>query len=424
MNVLVLGAGAVGTVSALTFARNPRFARIVVADAVPGRAQALAARIGDPRVRAITLDAAHEGEVARALRETATTLLLNAALPGTNIPVMRACLEAGCDYLDLASGGTDVDGVPNLDDQFELDTAFRSRGRLALLGIGADPGTSNIYAAYIVKHLLDRVTAFHVRDGDNAVADGREGFVPAFSPWVFIDECLCPATVYRDGRFSRVEPMTGPEGFDFPELGPLPCYHVDHEETKTLPRFFPGIEAADFKMYLSDATLETLRVLRRTGLSRTGAVEVGGVRVVPRNLVVALLPQPADLAGKLRGLSCVGTLGRGFKDGKPRAYYVYNVADHQQAYTELGVQATAYQTGIPPVVAAELIADGVWRGAGVLSPEQLDPDPFLERLAAAGIPWRVREERDTPPPAPAPTSGSPWRRLRRRWGARVSGRVA
>lgn len=417
MNVLVLGAGAVGTVSALKFLANPLFEQIVVADAVPTRSQRLADRLSDPRVRAVTLDARDQAVVACAVRETGTTLLLNAALPTTNMPVMRACLEADCDYFDLASGGggTNADGLPSPDDQFALDTAFRSRGRLALLGIGADPGTSNIYAAYIAKHLLDRVTAFHVRDGDNAVYDGRGRFVPAFSPWVFIDECLCPATLYRDGRFSRAEPMTRPEPFDFPELGTLTCYLVDHEETKTLPRFFPGLEAADFKVVLSDATLETLRVLCRTGLLRTGAVRVGGVEVAPRDLVVALLPRPADLAGKLRGQSCVGTLGLGFKDGKPRAYYVYNVADHEQVYAELGVQATAYQTGIPPVVAAELLAEGVWRGAGVMSPEQFDPDPFLERLAAAGMPWRVRETAAAPPVR----SWRPWRRR-----ARVTDRVA
>lgn len=112
----------------------------------------------------------------------------------------------------------------------------------------------------------------------------------------------------------------------------------------TLPRFFSGVRTSDFKIHLSDDTLQTLRVLRRTGL---------------------------------------------FRD--ERAYYVYTIADHQQVYAELGVQATAYQTGIPPVVAAELLAEGVWRDAGVLAPEQCDPDPFLERLPAAGMPWQVRE---------------------------------
>lgn len=391
MKVLVLGAGAVGTVSALRFARHPIFRQLVIADAVPGRAQALADRINDPRVRGITLDAAREDLVVQAIRETGTTLVLNAALPVTNLIVMRACLEAGADYIDLASGGTEADGIPKLDDQFALDAAFRARGRLALLGMGADPGTSNIYAAHIAKHLLEEVTAFHVRDGDDSVYQGPGGMVAAFSPWVFIDECLCPATVYRDGRFDYAEPLSGAERFDFPEIGKLTCFHVDHEETTTLPRFFGAVRNADFKFTLGEDAIATLRVLHQLGLSRKMPVQVDGMAIVPRNLVVALLPKPVDLAGKLVGRSCVGTVGRGYQNDELKSFYVYSIADHEQAYAELGVQATAYQTGIPPVVAAELIADGEWRGVGVLSPEQLDPDPFLDRLPSAGMPWQVRQ---------------------------------
>ena len=391
MKVLVLGVGAVGTVSALRFARRPMFRQVVIADTVPGRAQALAARIDDARVRAITLDASREDQLVQAIRETGTTLVLNAALPVTNLIVMRACLEAGADYIDLASGGTEADGIPKLEDQFALDAAFRSRGRLALLGMGADPGTSNVYAAHIAKHLLEEVTAFHVRDGDNSVCEGPGGMVAAFSPWVFIDECLCPATVYRDGKFGYAEPLSGLECFDFPEIGKLNCFHVDHEETTTLPRFFGTVRHADFKYTLGEEAVATLRVLHQLGLSRKSAITVDGLEIVPRNLVVALMPKPVDLAGKLRGRSCVGTLGKGYQNDELKAFYVYSIADHEQAYAEMKVQATAYQTGIPPVVAAELIAAGEWRGVGVMSPEQFDPDPFLDRLPAAGMPWQVRQ---------------------------------
>lgn len=391
MKVLVLGVGAVGTVSALRFARRPIFRQVTIADSVPGRAQALAARIDQPHVHAITLDASREDLVVQAIRETGTTLVLNAALPATNLVVMRACLEAGVDYIDLASGGTEADGIPKLEDQFALDAAFRSRGRLALLGMGADPGTSNVYAAHIAKHLLEEVTAFHVRDGDDSVCEGPGGMVAAFSPWVFIDECLCPSTVYRNGKFGLAEPLSGAELFDFPEIGKLNCFHVDHEETTTLPRFFGTVRNADFKFTLGEEAVATLRVLHQLGLSKKSAITVDGLEIVPRNLVVALMPKPVDLAGKLRGRSCVGTLGKGLQNGELKSFYVYSIADHEQAYAEMRVQATAYQTGIPPVVAAELIAEGEWRGAGVMSPEQFDPDPFLDRLPAAGMPWQVRQ---------------------------------
>src|SRR6476469_7638889 len=388
----MLGAGAVGTVSALKFVQDAMLEQLVIADAVSARASLLADRLSAPRVSFRRLDAGDRTGVANAIRETGTTLVLNAALPATNLVVMRACLDAGCDYIDLASGGTDDDGIPKLDDQFALDAEFRAAGRMALLGMGADPGTTNVYAAYAAKHLLDEVTALHVRDGDNSVCQGHDGFVATFSPWVFIDECLCKAVSYRDGRYHLEAPLTGFEPFDFPELGVLNCYHVDHEESRTLPRFFPSVKVVDFKLCMDDVTIETLRVLQRLGLSGKGRIRVGETSVVPRDVVVSLLPDPKDLAGRMRGKTCVGTIARGLKNGEERTFYIYNVADHEAVYGELGVQATAYQTGIPPVIAARLMHEGRWRGSGVRSPEEFDPDPFLERLAREGMPWHVRDD--------------------------------
>ena len=392
MKVLVLGAGAVGTVSALKFKQSAMLEQLVIADAVSARASLLAERLNDPRVSSIGLDAGDRVAVAHAIWETGSTILLNAALPATNLTVMGACLDAGCHYIDMASAGTDDDGLPKMEDQFGLDAEFRKRRRFALLGMGADPGTTNVYAAYAAKHLLDEVTEIRVRDGDNSICQGHDGFVAAFSPWVFIDECLCKAVSYRDGKYHLEDPLTGFEPFDFPELGVLNCYYVDHEEAKTLPRFFPRAKVIDFKLCMDEVTHSTLKVMQQLGMNRTDSIDVGGVEVAPRDVVVALLPRPSDLAGRMRGKTCVGTLVKGKKAGEDRAFYIYNVADHETVYAELGVQATAYQTGIPPVVAAELISSGVWSGAGVFSPEQLDPDPFLARLSQLGMSWQVRDD--------------------------------
>ena len=402
MKVLVLGSGAVGTVSALKFSQSARVEQLIVADTVPARASQLAARMKHPRSTSLTLNANDRAAVARALRESGTTILLNAALPATNLEVMKACLDANCDYIDMASGGAANDGTPKLEDQFALDGEFQSRERLALLGMGADPGTTNVYAAYAAKHLLDEVTELQVRDGDSAVCLGHDGMVPAFSPWVFIDECLSGALSWRDGEFRKEAALSGREPFDFPELGLLDCYHVDHEEVKMLPRRFPTVRLVDFKLCLHETTLQTLRVLQQTGLSRTDRIRVGDAQVAPRDVVVSLMLDPSDLAGRLRGKTCVGTRARGLVAGEPRAFYIFNVTDHQSAYSALGVQGTAFQTGIPPVVAAELIAEGSWRGSGVRTPEDFDPDPFLTRLARTGMPWYVRDDTAQFPAAPRP----------------------
>jgi saccharopine dehydrogenase-like NADP-dependent oxidoreductase len=393
VKALVLGCGAVGTVSALKFAQEAMLEQLVIADAVPGRAQQLADRIGSPKVRALTLNAGDRAAVAQAIRQTQSTILLNAALPATNLAVMRACLDAGCDYIDMASGGVENDGTPKLPDQFALDAEFRAAGRLALLGMGADPGTSNVYAAYAAKHLLDEVTELRIRDGDRSACEGHAGFLATFSPWVFIDECLCGAVSWRDGQYHLEPALSGFERFDFPELGPLTCYYVDHEESRTLPMFFPKVRVADFKLCMDDTTWRTLKVMQELGLHRKDPIRVGSVTVAPRDVVVSLLPEPQSLAGRMRGKTCVGTLARGIRDGVEQAFYIYNVTDHETVYRELGVQATAYQTGVPPVIAARLIASGEWGGTGVLSPEQLDPDPFMAVLDVSGMPWHIRDER-------------------------------
>jgi saccharopine dehydrogenase (NAD+, L-lysine-forming) len=411
VKVLMLGAGAVGTVSALKFVQEAMLEKLVIADAVSARASLLADQLDDGRVSALCLDAGDQAAIARTIRQTGTTIVLNAALPATNLAVMRACLEAGADYIDLASAGTDADGIPKMDDQFALDAEFKVAGRLALLGMGADPGTTNVYAAYAAKHLLDVVTELRVRDGDKSVCLGHDGFLAAFSPWVMIDECLCKAVSYRNGRYQLEEPLTGLEPFDFPEIGVLNCYYVDHEEPKTLPRSYPQARTIDFKLCMDEVTVETLRVIKRLGLASKNQVRVGKVSVAPRDLVVSLLPEPKDLAGRMHGKTCVGTLAKGIKNGEQRAYYVYNVTDHEQAYEELGVQATAYQTGIPPVIAARLISTGVWRGTGVMSPEQFDPDPFLERLGREGMQWHIRDDTALMGSPRAPTPSRPSREI-------------
>jgi saccharopine dehydrogenase (NAD+, L-lysine forming) len=407
VKVLVLGAGAVGTVAALKFKQLANLEQLVIADAVSARASLLAERLDDGRVSGRALDAGDRAAVADTIRTTGSTILLNAALPATNMTVMQACLDAGCHYIDMASAGTDDDGLPKMKDQFGLDGRFRDRGLFALLGMGADPGTTNIYAAYAAKHLLDDITEIRVRDGDNSICQGHEGFVAAFSPWVFIDECLCKAVSWRDGRYHLEEPLSGFEPFNFPELGILNCYYVDHEEAKTLPRFFPQAKIIDFKLCMDEVTHSTLRVMQQLGMNRADKVKVGDVEVAPRDVVVSLLPQPGDLAGRLKGKTCVGTQVRGRKNQEEKAYYIYNVADHESAYSALGVQATAYQTGIPPVIAAELMAKKIWSGAGVFSPEQLDPDPFMARLAPMGMPWQVRDDTQLARETARPTRQAP-----------------
>ncbi len=265
----MLGAGAVGTVSALKFVQEAMLEQLVIADAVSARASLLADRLKDPRVSASAARTpATEPQVTRTIRETGTTIVLNAALPATNLEVMRACLEAGCHYIDLASGGTDDDGIPKLDDQFALDAEFKAAGphrpawngrrsrhhqRLRRLRREAPPRHG---------HRAAGCATATTPSARGTTASWRPSVPGSSSTSASARRCRSAT-----GRYQLEDPLTGFEPFDFPELGVLNCYYVDHEESKTLPRFFPDARVVDFKLCMDDVTVETLRVMKRLGLS-------------------------------------------------------------------------------------------------------------------------------------------------------------
>ena len=261
-----------------------------------------------------------------------------------------------------------------------------------LLGMGADPGTTNVYAAYAAKHLLDEVTELRVRDGDNSICEGHDGFLATFSPWVFIDECTCGAVSWRDGTYHLEEALSGFEPFNFPELGVLNTFYVDHEEARTLPMFFPGLKIADFKLCMDDTTWRTLRTLKDLGLHRKDKVRVGDLEVSPRDLVVSLLPEPKTLgwsdAGKdLRRHSGARFPRRGgagllhLQRGQPR--------EHPPGARRAGHGLPDRRTSRRRRQADR---NGEWAGSGVLSPEQFNPDPFMALLDVSGMPWHIRDE--------------------------------
>jgi saccharopine dehydrogenase-like NADP-dependent oxidoreductase len=147
-----------------------------------------------------------------------------------------------------------------------------------------------------------------------------------------------------------------------------------------------------FKYGLGDEFIDVLKTLHKLGLDSKEKIRVKGVDVAPRDMVAAALPDPATLGERMSGKTCAGTLvnGRG-KDGEPRRTYVYHVVDNEWSMREYGSQAVVWQTAINPVIALELLAGGVWKGAGVLGPEAFDPVPFLELLRDHGAPHGVLE---------------------------------
>jgi saccharopine dehydrogenase (NAD+, L-lysine-forming) len=418
MRVLLVGAGGVGSAVVKIAARRDFYEHITVADYDPARAEAAVAALGhaDGRFSAATVDATDEAAVEEMLRAGRCDVLLNATDPRFVMPLFRAARRAGTTYIDMAmSLSVPHPAQPHQhcgtklgDEQFALAEDWEQAGLLALVGMGVEPGLSDVFARYAADHLFDTIDEIGVRDGANLTVDGYD-FAPTFSIWTTIEECLNPPVVWDSARgWHTTEPFSQPEVFDFPEgIGPVECVNVEHEEVLLIPRWISA-RRVTFKYGLGRDFITKLQTLHALGLDSTRPVTVptdhGPARVSPRDVVAAVLPDPAGLGERMHGKTCAGTWVTGTKDGRPRETYLYHVVDNQWSMREYGTQAVVWQTAINPVIALELLAGGVWQGAGVLGPEALDPLPFLDLLTAYGSPWAIREygrpARDTASHAP------------------------
>ncbi|RST08900.1 ATP-binding protein [Streptomyces sp. WAC07149] len=407
MRVLLVGAGGVGTAITRIAARRDFFDHFVVADYDLSRAEAAVTALGEAggRFHARRVDASDQAAVAALLTGERCDVLLNATDPRFVMPLFEAALAADSHYVDMAMslsrphlGNPYAEcGVKLGDEQFERAAAWEKSGRLALVGMGVEPGLSDVFARYAADELFDAIEEIGIRDGANLTVEGHD-FAPSFNIWTTIEECLNPPVVYeRDRGWFTTEPFSEPEVFDFPEgIGPVECVNVEHEEVLLVPRWVDA-RRVTFKYGLGEDFIGKLKTLHALGLDSTEPVTVRGadgtpVRVSPRDVVAACLPDPATLGERMSGKTCAGTWVKGTKDGRPREVYLYHVVDNQWSMREYGSQAVVWQTAVNPVVALELIAAGVWAQSGVLGPEALPPRPFLDLLNAYGSPWGIRDQ--------------------------------
>ncbi|MDF3341181.1 saccharopine dehydrogenase C-terminal domain-containing protein [Mycolicibacterium septicum] len=400
MRILLVGAGGVGSAFCAIAARRDFFEQIVVCDYDEARAAAAVEEVGDPRFSAAQVDAGSAGAVAGLVRQHGITHVMNAVDPRFVMPIFNGALAGGADYLDMAMSLShrhpdkpyELTGVKLGDEQFAVADDWQAAGRLALVGIGVEPGLSDVFARYAADHLFSEIDELGTRDGSNLTVDGYD-FAPSFSIWTTIEECLNPPVIWEAGRgWFVTEPFSEPEVFDFPEgIGPVECVNVEHEEVLLMPRWV-DCKRATFKYGLGTEFIDVLKALHKVGLDRTDKVAVGPVQVSPRDVVAACLPNPATLGPQMHGKTCAGlwVTGTG-KDGNPRSTYLYHVVDNQWSMAEYGHQCVVWQTAINPVVALELLASGTWSGAGVLGPEAFDAVSFLDLLKDYGSPWGIKE---------------------------------
>jgi saccharopine dehydrogenase-like NADP-dependent oxidoreductase len=394
MRVLLVGVGTVGEAIA-RMARDRDWCELMVlADYDVDRAAALQRELGDEARFPVERIDARDGEaVAELARRHRADLVMNSVDPRFVMPLFEGALRAGVNYMDMANSLSrphperpyELPGVKLGDEQLARADEWEAAGRLALIGMGMDPGLSDVFAAHAAKNLFDEVHEVHVRDGGDLHIPGY-AFAPVFSIWTTIEECLNPPVIWSDGDWRTTEPFSAPELFPFPEgIGPVECVNVEHEEVLLVPRWVPGVRRVTFKYALGSDFIEKLKFLHDIGLDRVEPVRVRGVEVSPRDVVAAVVPDPVEMGDKMVGRAIVGTWVIGRKDGAPREVFLYQMADAAETLRTTGSQVVGWQTGFNPVLAMELLATGAWSGAGVLGPEAFDPDPYLALMDRYGI---------------------------------------
>ncbi len=420
MRILLVGAGGVGDAIAKIAARRDFFETMIVSDYDLSRAERTIAWIEAKhgpqggRFVASQIDASNPDSVASVAKEHSATHVMNAVEPKFVPTIFAGALAAGADYLDMAmslsephpTNPHEQTGVKLGDDQFAQAPDWETAGRLALVGMGVEPGLSDVFARYAADHLFSEIDELGTRDGANLVVRdeaGNEIFAPSFSIWTTIEECLNPPVIWeKDRGWYTTPPFSEPEVFEFPEgIGPVECVNVEHEEVLLMPRWVDA-KRVTFKYGLGEEFIGILKTLHQLGLDKTEPLKVrsasGPVMVAPRDVVAAGLPDPATLGPRMTGKTCAGlwVTGTGV-DGKPREVYLYHVSDNEWTMAEYESQCVVWQTALNPVIALELLATGAWTGTGVLGPEAFDAKPFLDLMALPvaeggyGQAWGLRE---------------------------------
>jgi saccharopine dehydrogenase-like NADP-dependent oxidoreductase len=401
MKALVIGAGGVGRAIANIASRRSFISSMVIADRNFARAEEAVARVKDARFSAAEVNAAELEDIRALIRKAKPDVVINAVDPRFVMPIFLACEIENTNYIDMAMSlsrphphypNTET-GVKLGDEQFARDWNWGERGIYALVGMGIEPGMSDVFAKYASDYLFTRLDSVTVFDGSNLTVEGFD-FAPSFSIWTTIEECLNPPLMWEDGRgWYTTEPFSDLEVFDFPEgIGPVECVNVEHEEVVLIPQKVDAKKVA-FKYGLGAQFITTLKTIHMLGMDRKDTVDVQGVAVSPRDLLAAALPDPATLGSRMKGKTCAGTLVKGLdKEGKPRAVYMYNVVDNAWSMENYGDQAVVWQTAINPVIAMELIHKGIWQPDGVNGPEWFDAKPFLDLLEVYDSSWHIREE--------------------------------
>lgn len=388
--VLIIGAGGVGRVVAhKCVMNNDLFDRIILASRSIGRCEEIQSELPQGALEITTVDADNTDEVIALIHKYTPDILINVALPYQDLTIMDACIATKTPYLDTANYEHPDEAKFEYKLQWERDAAFKEAGIMGLLGSGFDPGATNVFCAYAQKHYFDEIHTIDILDCN--AGDHGYPFATNFNPEINLREVSAKGRYWENGKWIETEPMEIMQVWDYPEVGPKDSYLLYHEEMESLVKHIHGLKRIRFFMTFGQSYLTHMKCLENVGMLGIEPVEHQGMKIVPMEFLKTLLPDPASLGPRTKGKTNIGIVAEGIKDGKKRKIYIYQIKDHEECYAEVKSQGVSYTTGVPAVIGAKLMVQGIWSGQGVFNMEQMDPDPFMDEMNTQGLPWHVME---------------------------------
>ena len=392
-NVLIIGAGGVGTVVAHKISKVPQvFTDIMLASRTKSKCDIIAKAVGPNKIKTAQVDADDVGQLVALFKSFNPDIVINVALPYQDLTIMDACLETGVNYLDTASYEPPDVAKFEYKWQWAYHDRFKKAGLTAILGCGFDPGVTGVFTAYALKHHFDEIHYLDIVDCN--AGDHGKPFATNFNPEINIREVTQRGKYWEDGKWIETEPHEIHKPLNYPNIGPRESYLIYHEELESLVKNFPTLKRAQFWMTFGQEYLTHLRVIQNIGMAGIKPVLYEGKEIVPLQFLKAVLPNPGELGEHYTGETSIGCRIRGVKNGKEKIYYIYNNCKHQDAYKETGAQGVSYTTGVPAMIGAMMFITGKWKKAGVFNTEEFDPDPFMEQLNIYGLPWHELHDVD------------------------------
>lgn len=401
-NVLIIGAGGVAQVVAHKCAQNNDvLGDIHIASRTKAKCDAIIASVHEKKamkqpgvLEAHALDALDIEATKALIKKLGTEIVINVGTAFLNMSVLRACMDTGVAYIDTAihEEPNKICETPPWYGNYEWKRAEEcaEKGITAILGAGFDPGVVNAYARLAKDEYLDKVTDVDIVD-INAGSHGKY-FATNFDPEINFREFTGVVYSWQGGEWKVNKMFEIGKDYDLPVVGTRRAYLCGHDEVHSLAKNMDGADVR-FWMGFGDHYINVFTVLKSIGLLSEQPVKLAdGSEVVPLKVVKACLPDPASLAPNYEGKTCIGDYVKGFKDGKEKTVFLYNVADHKEAYNEVGSQGISYTAGVPPVAAAMLVATGEWDVKKMANVEELPPKPFINLLNKIGLPTRIQDE--------------------------------